>query len=251
MIVMLKGSNGREVVSRVEERLEELQPLLPKGVTIRPFYNQGEVVDRTTHTVFRNLLEGGLLVVADSVSVPSQRPRIADHGLGDPALAALRVLRHAALRRVGQPHEPRRPRLRADRGRVGRHGRELRAASRPSQDATPSTSGCISSARPPSRSARPILFGVFIIIAVYLPIFSPRGPRGPDVRAHGVHGVRGRARVAAARAGLRSRRFVTAPARASRRSRVAGSRRVQSAYVRAPGLCAFATGSWSSVARSC
>ncbi|MEO5815865.1 MAG: CusA/CzcA family heavy metal efflux RND transporter [Gemmatimonadaceae bacterium] len=62
MIVMLKGSNGKDVVSRVEERLKEVQPLLPKGVTIRPFYNQGEVVDRTTRTVFTNLLEGGLLV---------------------------------------------------------------------------------------------------------------------------------------------------------------------------------------------
>ena len=62
MIVMLKGANGKEVVDRVEARLREAQPLLPRGVRIRPFYNQGEVVDRTTSTVFRNLLEGGLLV---------------------------------------------------------------------------------------------------------------------------------------------------------------------------------------------
>ena len=62
MIVMLKGSNGKDVVTRVEERLKDVRPLLPKGVTIRPFYNQGEVVDRTTRTVFTNLLEGGLLV---------------------------------------------------------------------------------------------------------------------------------------------------------------------------------------------
>ncbi len=63
-ILMLKGANGREVVSRVVKRLEEITPLLPKGVAVRPFYNQGEVVARTTRTVFRNLLEGGLLVVA-------------------------------------------------------------------------------------------------------------------------------------------------------------------------------------------
>lgn len=63
MIVMLKGANGREVVTRVEERLEEIRPLLPAGVTIRPFYNQGDVVDRTTRTVFTNLLEGGALVI--------------------------------------------------------------------------------------------------------------------------------------------------------------------------------------------
>lgn len=64
MIVMLKGSNGRDVVRRVEARLSEIRPLLPAGVTIRAFYNQGEVVDRTTRTVFTNLLEGGLLVGA-------------------------------------------------------------------------------------------------------------------------------------------------------------------------------------------
>jgi cobalt-zinc-cadmium resistance protein CzcA len=63
MIVMLKGANGKEVVDRVKARLADIQPLLPPGVQIEPFYNQGDVVDRTTHTVFRNLLEGGLLVV--------------------------------------------------------------------------------------------------------------------------------------------------------------------------------------------
>jgi cobalt-zinc-cadmium resistance protein CzcA len=64
VVLMLKGSNGREVVDRVVRRLAEIEPLLPKGVRIRPFYNQGEVVTTTTHTVFRNLLEGALLVIA-------------------------------------------------------------------------------------------------------------------------------------------------------------------------------------------
>jgi heavy metal efflux system protein len=62
MIVMLKGANGKEVVTLVKERLTEIQPLLPKAVSIRPFYNQGDVVDRTTRTVFINLFEGALLV---------------------------------------------------------------------------------------------------------------------------------------------------------------------------------------------
>ncbi len=62
MIVMLKGANGKEVVALVKDRLTEIQPLLPKNVSIRPFYNQGDVVDRTTHTVFINLFEGALLV---------------------------------------------------------------------------------------------------------------------------------------------------------------------------------------------
>ena len=62
-VIMLKGSNGREVVRQVEARLTLARRLLPAGVSIRPFYSQGDVVDRTTETVFRNLAEGGLLVV--------------------------------------------------------------------------------------------------------------------------------------------------------------------------------------------
>ena len=64
VVSMLKGENGREVVNRVLGRLEEIKPLLPRGVRIRPFYDQGEVVSRTTHTVFKNLTEGALLVIA-------------------------------------------------------------------------------------------------------------------------------------------------------------------------------------------
>lgn len=62
-VLMLKGANGREVVDGVTARIAEISKLLPKGVHIRPYYNQGEVVTRTTHTVFRNLFEGALLVI--------------------------------------------------------------------------------------------------------------------------------------------------------------------------------------------
>src|ERR1700724_2706220 len=62
MIVLLKGAHGREVVARVEQRLTEIRGRLPRGVRVRPFYNQGDVVDRTSRTLVQNLLEGGLLV---------------------------------------------------------------------------------------------------------------------------------------------------------------------------------------------
>jgi cobalt-zinc-cadmium resistance protein CzcA len=63
-VLVLKGANSREVVERVRARLDEIRPLLPPGIQVRPFYDQGEVVERTTHTVFKNLIEGALLVVA-------------------------------------------------------------------------------------------------------------------------------------------------------------------------------------------
>jgi heavy metal efflux system protein len=112
VIQMLKGANGRQVVDRVMARLDDIKPLLPKGVRIRPFYNQGEVVERTTHTVFRNLIECA---------------RVAPHGVGDSPLAPRSVPRDEALRSLREPHEPRRAGLRTHRRRVRRDGRKLRA----------------------------------------------------------------------------------------------------------------------------
>lgn len=62
MVIMTKGENSREVIARVKERVDAVQATLPPGVHIRPFYDQTELVNRTTRTVATNLIEGGLLV---------------------------------------------------------------------------------------------------------------------------------------------------------------------------------------------
>ncbi|MFZ5479473.1 MAG: efflux RND transporter permease subunit [Myxococcota bacterium] len=62
--MMLLGENSRVVAARLREELEALQPSLPEGVTLEVFYDRTELVDRTIHTVGKNLLEGGVLVVA-------------------------------------------------------------------------------------------------------------------------------------------------------------------------------------------
>ena len=64
MVMMLIGANSRTVVRAVKEKLEEIEPTLSKGMHIRPYYDRTELVDATLHTVQRNLLEGGLLVIA-------------------------------------------------------------------------------------------------------------------------------------------------------------------------------------------
>jgi heavy metal efflux system protein len=64
MVLMLQGENAREVVTRVKEALAEIQPSLPRGVRIVPFYDRQSLVSRVIRTVSTNLLEGGLLVVA-------------------------------------------------------------------------------------------------------------------------------------------------------------------------------------------
>jgi cobalt-zinc-cadmium resistance protein CzcA len=64
LVLMLRGENGREVVARVKERVEEINRSLPEGVRVRPYYDQTDLVNGTLHTVQRNLLEGGFLVIA-------------------------------------------------------------------------------------------------------------------------------------------------------------------------------------------
>src|SRR5215212_4501458 len=177
MIVMLKGANGKEVVTRVKERLLEIEPLLPSGVSIRPFYNQGDVVDRTTATVTRNLIEGALLVglvlflflrnLRASLITASVIPLATlfgfllmkyfgvsanlmslgalDFGL---IVDASVVMVENFVRRLGQAGHLSEPE---------RHALIRKAA---------------------FEVGRPIVFGVCIIIAVYIPIFTLEGLEG-------------------------------------------------------------------------
>jgi heavy metal efflux system protein len=61
--IMLAGENTRLVADAVRVKLEEIQEKLPAGVTIKTVYDRSELVDRTIHTVEKNLFEGAVLVV--------------------------------------------------------------------------------------------------------------------------------------------------------------------------------------------
>ncbi|HVZ18580.1 MAG TPA: CusA/CzcA family heavy metal efflux RND transporter [Terriglobales bacterium] len=62
--MLLKGENSRTVAERVVERLGQLQKALPTGMQVDVFYNRRTLVDQTIHTAVRNLIEGGLVVIA-------------------------------------------------------------------------------------------------------------------------------------------------------------------------------------------
>jgi cobalt-zinc-cadmium resistance protein CzcA len=63
MVIILKGENGKSVAERVKHKIEELKAALPNGVTIKKFYDQTEVIGRTISTVEKNLIEGAVLVI--------------------------------------------------------------------------------------------------------------------------------------------------------------------------------------------
>ncbi|NME67054.1 CusA/CzcA family heavy metal efflux RND transporter [Flammeovirga aprica] len=63
MILMLKGANSNDVIQAVQERVELIQPSLPKGVRIKEFLARNKLIEKTTSTVWNNLIEGALIVI--------------------------------------------------------------------------------------------------------------------------------------------------------------------------------------------
>jgi cobalt-zinc-cadmium resistance protein CzcA len=61
---MLIGENSRTVSHRLAARLEEVNRTLPAGVFARPIYDRTKLVEATLETVKKNLLEGAALVIA-------------------------------------------------------------------------------------------------------------------------------------------------------------------------------------------
>ncbi len=64
LVQMLAGENALAVATRARHAVEELQPSLPKGIRIVPYYDRATFVRRVIRTVETNLFEGSILVIA-------------------------------------------------------------------------------------------------------------------------------------------------------------------------------------------
>ncbi|GAA4334224.1 CusA/CzcA family heavy metal efflux RND transporter [Pigmentiphaga soli] len=65
IVMMMRGGNAKEVVSRVQRRVAEINErgMLPDGLRIVPYYDRSELVDAALWTVAKVLLEGVAFVV--------------------------------------------------------------------------------------------------------------------------------------------------------------------------------------------
>ncbi|MEO5711922.1 MAG: efflux RND transporter permease subunit [Luteolibacter sp.] len=61
-VVMRTGENAKAVIERVKEKIAQIAPSLPPGVTIRPFYDRSELIDHTIDTLKHALIEEIILV---------------------------------------------------------------------------------------------------------------------------------------------------------------------------------------------
>ncbi len=179
-VFMLIGENSREVASNTAVRLEEIQASLPPGITATAVYNRTTLVDKTLLTVEKNLLEGALLVVAVLFLL-----------LGNvrAALLTAAVIPIAMLMTITGMVQSR---VSANLMSLGALDfgliidgsviivenclRRLSEASAHGKLELQRRLEVVSSAT--REVIRPALFGVFIITAVYIPIFALEGVEG-------------------------------------------------------------------------
>jgi cobalt-zinc-cadmium resistance protein CzcA len=63
-VFMFVGENSRAVARAAAERLQQIESSLPPGIRAETIYDRTSLVDATIATVTRNLVEGALLVIA-------------------------------------------------------------------------------------------------------------------------------------------------------------------------------------------
>lgn len=180
-VFMLIGENSRTVAFAVGEKLKEINKSLPEGIVATAVYDRTKLVDQTLNTVKTNLVEGALLVIVilflllgnfraafltalvipfamlmtitgmvqTKVSANLMSLGALDFGLlVDGAI----IIVENCLRRLSQ---------------VSPDGQQLALKHRLEIVFTAT-----------KEVIRPALFGVFIITAVYLPIFALQGVEG-------------------------------------------------------------------------
>lgn len=184
MVIMLKGENGKAVAERVKARINEISETLPPDTTITPFYDQTEVIDRTAHTVRKNLVEGSILVIIVLFVFLRDIPAaLITAGIIPVAMLigfiGMRVFGVSAnLMSLGAIDFG----LIVDGGVVMMENFIRRRSQLHGDHAEGEPAGMRLFTSAATEVARPILFGVLIIIAVYLPIFTLEGLEGKMFR---------------------------------------------------------------------
>ena len=181
VVMMLIGENSRVVAQRVRQKLKEIQKTLPPGVKIVPYYDRTDLVRRTIHTAMKNLIEGAVLVILILFLLLGDLKSGLLVALAIPLsmLGALTVMFYAGisgnLMSLGAIDFG----LIVDGAVVMIENIVRRLSERGKQVKGLMTHSILDAAR---EVARPVLFGVSIIIMVYIPILSLQGIEGKMFR---------------------------------------------------------------------
>ncbi|MCC7529851.1 MAG: efflux RND transporter permease subunit, partial [Candidatus Melainabacteria bacterium] len=178
MILTRKGVNTMAVVEKVRQRIEEIRKDLPAGVTLHAYYDQTELVHKTIETVKEILLfSGGLVIViltAILLHVPS--------GLIVAVIIPLSLLFSFILMKYTGLSANLMTLGAVDFGVIVDAGvvmveniyRQIAHANEKG-DQVNHYQVVLNAAK---EVGRPIVFAIFIIVAVYLPLFTLEGVEG-------------------------------------------------------------------------
>lgn len=175
IVMMLRGGNGREVIADIEEKISSINKNLPEGVRIERFYDQSDLIERTTGTLTTNLVEGGFLVIVVLLLMLGEISGALIVAMVIPfsmlfAFIGMRQFGLAAnLMSLGAIDFG----MVVD-GSVVMVENITRRLQSPGRDDTSDTT-IIQAAR---QVVRPIFFGVLIILMVYVPIMTFSGTEG-------------------------------------------------------------------------
>ena len=61
--LMLKGANTAKVIKEVKTRMDEVKQTLPDGLKVHAYLDRARLIKKTINTVSKNLIEGGLIVI--------------------------------------------------------------------------------------------------------------------------------------------------------------------------------------------
>lgn len=180
-VIKLFGTNASTVIERVEEKVQKINKILPKGVHIVPYYEQKSIVDASVKTVTDALVQGILLVVLVLlVFMGGFRPSVVVAG----AIPFSVLFTFIAMRYFG---------LSANLMSLGGLAIAIgmivdgtivvvENVDRLLREAEPDEPRISVVRRACLEVARPIVFAISIIIIVFLPLFTLQGVEGKTFR---------------------------------------------------------------------
>ena len=183
IVLMLKGASGREVVDAVKAKLPAIQKALPPGVELVPFYDRTELVKKCIGTVTHALRDGAIFILIVLILLLGnfRSAIIVSLVLPLSALAAFIMMRgvglSANLMSLGGLAIGIGMMVDGAVVMVENIHRHLTEKQTPTDGHQPSgkTHVILFAAKEVSR---PILFGIAIIIVVFLPLFTLQGLEG-------------------------------------------------------------------------
>ncbi|WP_289107326.1 CusA/CzcA family heavy metal efflux RND transporter [uncultured Pseudoalteromonas sp.] len=179
-VFMLIGENSQKVAKGVGERLKEINKSLPEGIVVNAVYDRTKLVKKTLDTVKMNLIEGAILVIVvlflllGNFKAAFLTALVIPFAMLMTVTGMIQTRTSANLMSLGALDFG----LLVDGAIIIVENCLRRLSQASNGNALPVKERLLLVYEATREVIRPALFGVFIITAVYLPIFALTGVEG-------------------------------------------------------------------------